>query len=59
MKIKQYKGTFSFTTKKHIYVLQFSLKQPWLLPKHDKHYGGKDVDCNLYGWLFVYFGWFN
>lgn len=51
------KHTFVLVTKKRIYVLQFTLKQPWLLPRHEKHYS--EADCNLYGWLFVYFGWFN
>ncbi|RHV07245.1 hypothetical protein DXB97_04440 [Firmicutes bacterium OM07-11] len=57
MKLKRIKTTFSLVTRKRQYVLQFTLKEPWLLPKHDKHYGISD--CNLYGWLFVYFGWFN
>jgi hypothetical protein len=33
---------------------QFSLKDPWLLPKCDKHFGKGDYP--LYGWLFFYFG---
>lgn len=57
MRIERYKNTFGFVTKKRIYVLQLSLKEPWLIPKHDRHYG--ESNCNLYGWLFVYFGWFN
>lgn len=57
MKIKRVGLTFGFITKKRVYVLQFTLKQPWLLPRHEKHYS--EADCNLYGWLFVYFGWFN
>lgn len=58
MKIKREKLTFGFITKKRFYVLQFSLKEPWLLPRHERHYG-RTIDMNLYGWLFVYFGWFN
>lgn len=57
MRIERYKNTFGFVTKKRIYVLQLSLKEPWLIPKHDRHYG--ESNCNLYGWLFVCFGWFN
>lgn len=32
--------------------MQFSLKDPWLLPKYDPNF------CSgpLYGWLFFYFG---
>lgn len=48
-------GLLSYKTKR-MYLLQFSLKDPWLLPKCDKHYGG-DLDIVLYGWLFVYFGY--
>ncbi len=57
MKIKRVGLTFGFITKKRVYVLQFTQKQPWMLPRHEKHYS--EADCNLYGWLFVYFGWFN
>ena len=57
MKIERVGLAFGFITKKRVYVLQFTLKQPWLLPRHEKHYS--EADCNLYGWLFVYFGWFN
>lgn len=57
MKIERVGLTFGFITKKRVYVLQFTLKRPWLLPRHEKHYS--EADCNLYGWLFVYFGWFN
>lgn len=34
--------------------IQFSLKDPWLLPHYEKHYG--KVDIPLAGWLFFYFG---
>lgn len=57
MKIIREGTTFGFMTKKRIYVLQFTLKEPWLLPRHEKHYS--KADCNLYGWLFIYFGWCN
>ena len=57
MKIIKEKGTFCFVTKKRDYILQFTTKEPWLLPKHDSQYlNGK---CNLYGWLFMYIGWYN
>lgn len=39
------------------YILQFTLKEPWLFPRHEEHYG--EADCNLYGLLFIYFGWLN
>lgn len=58
MKIKRVGSTFGFYTKKRIYVLQFTLKNSWILPRHEKHYG-QNIDMNLYGWLFVYFGYFN
>lgn len=48
-------GLFNFR-KKRIYLLQFSLKDPWLIPKCDKHYG-ENKNIVLYGWLFVYFGY--
>ena len=31
---------------------QFSLKDPWLLPKYDPNF----CSGSLYGWLFFYFG---
>lgn len=38
-----------------MYTLQFSLKDPWLIPKLETYL--KDGMCNfLCGWLFVYFG---
>lgn len=48
-------GLLSYKSKR-MYLLQFSLKEPWLLPKCDRHYGG-DLDIVLYGWLFIYFGY--
>lgn len=48
------RGTFclvNLITEK-MYFLQFSFKEPWLLPK-------SDIVCNnikLYGWLFFYVG---
>ena len=58
MEIRRSKATFGirFGKQKRMYVLQFTTKEPWLLPKCDKHYGG-DLDIVLYGWLFVYFGY--
>lgn len=56
MKIISNKGTFGFITKKRIYVLQFSLKEPWLIPHCDRNYG-EDKSITLYGWLFLYFGY--
>ena len=57
MRIEREGSTFGFVTKRRIYVLQFTLKEPWLLPRHEKHYSS--ADCNLYDWLFIYFGYFN
>lgn len=34
--------------------IQFSLKDPWLIPHHEDHYG--KIDIPLSGWLFFYFG---
>lgn len=48
-------GLLSFRTGK-MYLLQFSLKEPWLLPKCDRRYG-QDKNIVLCGWLFVYFGY--
>ena len=52
------KGTFGLLSvkTKRIYVFQFTAKEPWLLPKCDRHYG-EDENIVLYGWLFVYFGY--
>lgn len=33
---------------------QFSLKDPWWLPKHEQEFGKSKIP--LYGWLFFYFG---
>lgn len=35
MRIKRVGSTFGFYTKKRIYVLQFTLKNPWILPRHE------------------------
>ena len=32
--------------------VQFSLKEPWLIPKHDDN-----ETRNMFGWLFFYFGY--
>ena len=42
--------------KRKIYFVQFSLKDPWLLPKHEPHYKKDVYDWNMYGWLLFYFG---
>ena len=57
IRLLRVKHTFTLVTKKRVYILQFTLKEPWLLPRHEEHYS--EADCNLYGWLFVYFGWLN
>lgn len=58
MELLRLKTTFGLLNKKsgRMYLLQFSLKEPWLLPKCDKHYG-ENKNIVLYGWLFVYFGY--
>lgn len=58
MKLMRLGKTFGLLNfrKKRIYLLQFSLKDPWLVPKCDKHYG-ENKNIVLYGWLFVYFGY--
>lgn len=45
----------NFRTKEaySIYI-QFSLTDPWWLPRYDPHYS--KIDIPLYGWLFFYFG---
>lgn len=55
---KRIKGTIGvlIPKKRKIYFIQFSLKEPWLLPKHESHYRKDVFDCNMYGWLFFYFG---
>lgn len=57
MRIIRLRTTFLFMTKRRDYILQFTLKDLWLLPRHEKHYSSSD--CNLYGWLFIYFGYYN
>ena len=57
MRIIRLSTTFLFMTKRRDYILHFSLKDPWLIPRHEKHYSSSD--CNLYGWLFIYFGYYN
>lgn len=54
-KIRSTFGIVSRKTKK-IYFIQFSLKEPWLFPKREKHYKPNELDANIYGWLFFYFG---
>lgn len=44
------------TRNRKLYLLQFTLKNPWLIPKCDKNYG-KEKNIVLYGWTFVYFGY--
>lgn len=34
--------------------IQFSLTDPWWLPRYEPHLG--EIDISLYGWLFFYFG---
>lgn len=55
MRIGKTFGLLNFR-KKRMYLLQFSLKDVWLVPKCDKHYG-ENKNIVLYGWLFVYFGY--
>lgn len=45
----------NFRTKeaRAIYI-QFSLKDPWLIPHYEKHFGKADIP--LAGWLFFYIG---
>lgn len=51
-------GTFgltlcNFKTKViNLYIFQFSLKKPWLIPHVERNYESKS---DLYGWLFFYF----
>lgn len=58
MKLIRRKSTFGLVSCKtgRMYLLQFSLKEPWLFPKRDKHFG-ENRDIVLYGWLFLYFGY--
>lgn len=58
MKLLRSKSTFGLLSlkKRRLYLLQFTLKEPWLIPKCDRNYGeGKNIV--LWGWLFVYFGY--
>lgn len=48
-------GLLSYKTKR-MYVLQFTTKEPWFLPKYDREYG-ENKNIVLFGWLFVYFGY--
>lgn len=56
MKFLRVRSTFSVIVKRKIYFLQFTLKDPWFLPRHEKHYKPEILDANIYGWLFFYFG---
>lgn len=58
MEILRVKSTFGLLSlkKRRLYILQFTLKEPWLIPKRDKHYG-ENKNIVLYGWLFVHFGY--
>lgn len=49
------RGTFCLTNliEDKLYFLQFSFKDPWLIPKSD--FISKDI--KLYGWLFFYVGY--
>ncbi|MGF7011971.1 hypothetical protein M2146_002525 [Lachnospiraceae bacterium PF1-22] len=62
LKILRKKGTFAFITNHAVRtgiipVIQFSLKDPWLLPRREPCYldNGKK-HLALIGWLFFYFG---
>lgn len=56
MKVLREKSTFGLLVKRRLYLLQFSMTEPWLVPKRDKHYG-RNKNIVLYGWLFIYFGY--
>lgn len=56
MRFQKINGTFGVVIKKKIYFIQFSLKEPWLIPRHEQHYKPEVLDANMYGWLFFYFG---
>lgn len=58
IKLHRYRFSFGLQINRRIYLLQFSTKEPWLIPKRDKHYG-ENNDIVLYGWMFVYFGYTN
>ena len=45
----------NFKTKEvYSFYIQFSLTDPWWLPRYEPHFGKTDIP--LYGWLFFYFG---
>ena len=52
-------GTFKFdianfkTKEARSFWVQFSLKNPWLIPHYEKHFSDQDIP--LAGWLFLYF----
>lgn len=60
LKINRVKSTWQFmkvnfkTKECYSVYIQLALKEPWLLPKHDNHFGNLDIP--LWGWLFFYFG---
>lgn len=58
MIFKRIRSTFGIIIpkKQKIYFIQFSLKEPWILPKHEPHYKKDTWNWNMYGWLFFYFG---
>lgn len=58
MKVLRSKSTFGLLSFKtgRLYLLQFTLKEPWLVPRCDRNYG-ENKDIVLFGWLFVYFGY--
>ena len=56
MKVLREKSTFGLLVKRRLYLLQFSMTEPWLAPKRDEHYG-RNKNIVLYGWLFIYFGY--
>lgn len=53
-------GTFKIsyvnfrTSEARALYLQFTFKDPWWLPRYEKHFG--TADTPLAGWLFFYFG---
>ena len=58
MEILRVKSTFGLPSlkKRRLYILQFTLKDPWLIPKWETCL--KDNMCDfLCGWLFVHFGY--
>lgn len=46
-------ANFNTNEARSLYI-QFSLKDPWLIPHYEEHFG--NIDIPLYGWLFFYFG---